>query len=866
MKPSAHSIVSALLAVAGLGHAATTGPDIVAKHSIVLNAPVGEATKLMARGPLLGNGDVGVMQSGPADSLTYFIGKNDFWSTKHQAPIAVGQMRIVTPALQGAAFKTITDMSLAEIRGEYSKSGAALSSRAWVDANRNLFCVELSNKGSEPLAISLQNIKGASASDIPSNVQNTPNPVKIGCEQANGGRWFFNGEMADVEVSDKVLPLADITKKARNPRRKVEAFDGKSGRELSAPVISKTVTISGWIKAASLSPEADYIVSKGEWNQGYSLGLSQGHLRFSIGGFMLQLDEQVPLNQWVHVAGVFDGKQMAVLLDGKVRKSIGSGNLSESDFLYHPDAPNPASRKVGVATRVIGAKSGNEFTLAPGKSAVVVTAIQSDLDAAGGDPLASARNLVSRLTPERLAECSAAHRKWWREFWSRSFIEIPDKTIEQCWYSSWYIMASCSRAGKVAPGLWGNWLTVDNPAWHGDFHLNYNFQAPFYGLYSSNHADTTLPFYEAMNQMIPRGREIAKKRGWQGIHLPVSMGPWGMCPEGESSDWGQRSNSIYSALNYITHWNCMKDEAWLKTEGYPYLREVAVFWENYLKFKDGRYVDENDAIHEGHSPADVNPIFALGALKTFFTHMPAISDAAGMDADKRAKWRDIHDKLSPFPTQERGGKTVFRYTEKGTAWWGDNTVGIQHIFPAGAIGLDSDPKLLEISRNMIDAMGRWRDSNGMSSWYTACARIGYDPRKILAEMRRMYDGHTLPNKLLNFGGGGIENVSPALAVTEMLMQSHEGVIRLYPCWPKDQDARFGTLRAVGAFLVSAELKAGIISGFTITSEKGKDCVVLNPWSDKKVRITRNGVAAETVYGERFTLKTKEDETLALNPE
>src|SRR6478752_7641054 len=112
MKSSIHPTVLALLAVAGIGHAAVTGPEIVAKHSIVLNSPVGEATKLMARGPLLGNGDVGVMQAGPADALVYYIGKNDFWSIKYQAPVAVGQVKIVTPALQGAAFKTVTDMGL----------------------------------------------------------------------------------------------------------------------------------------------------------------------------------------------------------------------------------------------------------------------------------------------------------------------------------------------------------------------------------------------------------------------------------------------------------------------------------------------------------------------------------------------------------------------------------------------------------------------------------------------------------------------------------------------------------------------------------------------------------------------------------
>lgn len=863
-------VLFVLLAAAGMSHAATTGPDLVAKHSIILNAPVGEPTKFMARGPLLGNGDIGVMQSGPADQLVYSIGKNDFWTIRHQAPVAVGQVRILTPALKGAAFKTVSDMALAEIRGEYSTAGAALSSRAWVDANRNLLCVELSNKGGAPLAISLENIMGAGSPGAPAVVPGSPHPVMVGCEQHGGGRWYFSGEIADLSVTDRALSVEEIARLALRARRDIQAFDGKAGRPLAVPAIAKAVTISGWIKPARLSADADYIVSMGEWNQGFSLGLSNGHLRFAVGGFMLQCDEQVPLNQWVHVAGGFDGGRMAVVVDGKVRKSAGEKPDAGAEFLYDPDAPNPDGRKVGVVTRVIGATGDRSFTLAPGTVATVATAIQSDLDAAGKDPLDSARGLVAGLTPEILAAHTAAHRRWWRDFWGRSFIEIPDQTIEQCWYSSWYLMASCSRAGKVAPGLWGNWLTVNDPAWHGDFHLNYNFEAPFYGLYSANHADATLPYYDAMNESIPRGRRIAAAKGWKGIHLPVSIGPWGMCPEGDHADWGQRSNAAYAALPFIWHWQYTRDKAWLRDTGYTFLRETALFWEDYLKLEEGpdgkpRYVIYNDSIHEGSGP-DFNPILSLGLVRTLFSNMIPMSEALGVDADKRPKWRDITERMSAYPTQQRDGRTVFRYTEKGMAWNGGNTLGIQHIFPGCAIGLDSDRRLLEISRNTIDAMARWRDYNGSSSWYTACARVGYDPNRILTELRGMYDRHTLPNKLLNFGGGGIENVSPALAVTEMLMQSHEGVIRLFPCWPKDQDARFGTLRAVGAFLVSAELKAGTISGVTIASESGRDCVIVNPWPGKTIRVVRNGINAELVAGDRFTVKTAVSERLELRPE
>ncbi len=195
----------------------------------------------------------------------------------------------------------------------------AMTSRAWVDANQNLLCVELSNTGGKPLALSVQNFMGANSSAVPASVPVSASPVKIGCEQYGSGRWFFTGEMADVTVLDRALSLEEIAALAKAERKETQPFDGKAGKPFTAPEISKALTVSGWIKTTTLSTEADYIVSKGEWSQAYSLGLSTGHLRFTIGGFMLQCDDPLPLNQWFHVAGVYDGKQVVGIVDGKVK-------------------------------------------------------------------------------------------------------------------------------------------------------------------------------------------------------------------------------------------------------------------------------------------------------------------------------------------------------------------------------------------------------------------------------------------------------------------------------------------------------------------------------------------------------------------
>jgi hypothetical protein len=356
---------------------------------------------------------------------------------------------------------------------------------------------------------------------------------------------------------------------------------------------------------------------------------------------------------------------------------------------------------------------------------------------------------------------------------------------------------------------------------------------------------------------------MAKTHGWKGVHYPTHIGPWELMTEGWK-DLGQRSDAAYAALNYITHFDYTRDIRWLETVGYPFLAEVATFWENYLRFENGRYVDYNDSIHEGSGP-DMNGVLSLGLIHTLFNAMLRFSAALNVDEDRREKWRHILAHLSAYPLQQRNGKTVFRYTEKGMAWNGGNDLGVQHIFPAGAIGLDSVPKLLRISRNMVEEMGRWVDRNAFSSFYTAAVRVGYDPTTILRHLKDQCETHAYPNLILFYGGGGIETCGGFLAVNEMLLQSYDGVLRLFPVWPIDHDARFGNLRAFGAFLVSAELKSGMVTNLELFSEKGEDCTMQNPWTGRAVRILHDGNKEEIHQGNRFTFKTRKGERVKLIP-
>jgi alpha-L-fucosidase 2 len=230
-----------------------------------------------------------------------------------------------------------------------------------------------------------------------------------------------------------------------------------------------------------------------------------------------------------------------------------------------------------------------------------------------------------------------------------------------------------------------------------------------------------------------------------------------------------------------------------------------------------------------------------------------------VDSDRRAKWQHIIDHISAFPTEDRNGKTIFRASETGGAARGGG--GMRAVWPTGEIGLGSDPKLLQIARNSADQ----GPNNNHPLTAPSLARIGYDPAKLLEMMRTGAEKNAYPNGYIFFYGGGVETASTVPgAINEMLLQSHEGVLRLFPVWPKDRDARFDQLRAYGAFLVSSDFTHGQVGALTIESEKGRQCTLQNPWPGKSLVLARNGRVAETLTGERVTFQTSPGEHISIS--
>ena len=894
------------------------------------STPTRIPSKSAVDAPLLGNGDMKIALGGDPSSQRYHLSKNDLWRLQNgdgkSSPVAFGELRLEIPALKGAPYELRQPLDAPRTESVHRKGELLVRQSSLVAADRNLLWVRLDAEGGPVDVKSSLHVMGGRGAvtetevrdgvlfgalsfedevvDIPSGVAvamkvlggaltdgggdddrpvTVRHHVEIGREQYGSGRWGFNGRIDDFQVHGASLDAKDVQAVMKGTHQDkpvyrwdfdqmpdgahgVKPVDGKHGKALHFPGASTSrvevgmvdmpkedVCVTGWIFIEEASPEANYLFSCGEWDEGLSLGLSAGKLRFSIDGEFID-SKPLPLRKWVHVAGSWDGARLAVFVDGQL-----------------------VAKKTDASTSV-----GGSFRLMPGQPVDLLVVMDSRFDSP--DYKARVVETVRDLEMGDLDKIEKAHGGWWQEYWKKSWVDIGDPVLEKAYYLGLYGMGACSRDPRFPPGIFG-WDTTNAPHWHGDYHLNYNHVAPFYALYGANRLEQADPQDAPLLAFRERGRWYAENvTRTRGVLYPVGIGPLGIETTHGSQAHGsgpnvelggmffqQRSNSAYSLVNIAQRWRCTYDPEYAR-QVYPLVKDVAEFWEDYLKFEDGRHVIVGDAIHEG-SGQNMNPILSLGLVRNSLDLALDMSEELGVDAESRKKWNHILATLSGWTTQDKNGKAVFRYTEKGTSWWRDNTLGIQHIYPGNCIGLDSDPKWLGVARNTIDVMGRWIDYNGSNSFFPAAVRVGYDAEEILVQLRK-YAGNTYPNGFQNGNPHGIEHYSTVPnTINEMLCMSHvpvgdakrkESDIRVFPVWPKDRDASFQRIRTWGAFLVSSELKNREVQFVEITSEKGRPCNVVNPWPGRPVSLI-HGERKEILKGERLSVAIAAGDTVVLKP-
>ncbi|MEK4330213.1 hypothetical protein MKX70_30645 [Paenibacillus sp. FSL R7-0312] len=518
---------------------------------------------------------------------------------------------------------------------------------------------------------------------------------------------------------------------------------------------------------------------------------------------------------------------------------------------------------------------------------------------AGAEPVTGVGVAAVMGSPTRTQYNTAllGTREAWRNYWGHSFIALEDEFLERIWYRNLYFLNCSVKAGITCPGLFANWSYGSiGSEWHGDYHMNYNTQQPFWVTFSSNHLEKHLPYVDMVDHVLPVSRKWARDYyGLPGAYFPHSAYPveMSMMPY-PVPHWGwEICETPWTVQSLWWHYLYSMDKEFLRNRAFTPIREAVLFMTAYMKRpevnnrlrEDGCYHIFPTVVPELY---EITPGFArnsdclidLTLTKFIFRAFISACTVLGEDEAEAALLTEVQDILNHFPVypaaQSAEGRVLVSVASEDPETVYNVPVPLTTVFPGEEHGLHSPPVEYQIAvntyRNHLNEGG-----NELVFQSLAGARLGILD---LERFKRQISYCLLPNgtctdKVLMSGGRysdtddfsymsrmGIwfENFALPAVINECLLQSYNGVLRFFPNWPEQQSAEFRSLRAVGGFLVSASIRAGEVQQIEVFSEAGAPLSFYIPW-EQGAECTRSSGEVQTHTGPTGMMQTTAGETI-----
>jgi hypothetical protein len=476
-------------------------------------------------------------------------------------------------------------------------------------------------------------------------------------------------------------------------------------------------------------------------------------------------------------------------------------------------------------------------------------------------------------------------RDWWAAFWERSYIflrpENPNST-DPVWqvgrnYQLFRYLMGCNAAGsyptKFNGGLWTvdphlileryTMATPDFRQWGGGSFTAQNQRLLYWPLLKSGDFDLFPAQFDFYRNAL-HNAEVRTQVYWghggasfteqiENFGLPIGdiyqhrWGDGGLGPR-QGGEPGWLDNAWCEDLYDTVLEFCLMILDTQRFQGadisayLPLIQSCLTFFDQHYQFerqrRQGSPLDENGFLEIYPSTAcetykrALNPVSTVAGLTTLLTRLLQLPDTY-LDAQQRDALRAFSQRIPPLSFQEIAGQ---RTLAPAKSWERRSNIEFPQLyplFPYGVYGLGKP--------DLQVAIDTWRYGAEIPEqrlnlcWHQDpifCARLGLTAEAAALTVERMADA---PTRFPAFWGIGHDWTpdldhpgAGAVALQEMLLQTDDRAIRLFPAWPAAWDVSF-RLHAPYQTILEGELRGGTLLYLRITpAERQQDIVMMTP--------------------------------------
>jgi hypothetical protein len=465
-------------------------------------------------------------------------------------------------------------------------------------------------------------------------------------------------------------------------------------------------------------------------------------------------------------------------------------------------------------------------------------------------------------------------RKWWNEFWKKSYIVInPDSATVAS--SSWQIgrnyqlfryQLGCNAYGKMPTKFNGGMFTYDpslvhfkspftpdHRDWGGGTHTAQNQRLVYWPMLRNGDFEMLLPqldFY--LNSLVNAELRVKEYWGHEGACFTEQI-EWFGLPMAGSYGWN-RPEQLHDGIQYNLwveyEWDTVLEFCKMAIDLYlycgydisrymPLIEKSLIFFDKHYQYlaaqRGARTLDGKGKLVlypstgcETYKMAynSANTIAALKCVTRLVTELPD----KFVDDKKREYYKKLLNRIPDLPFAEMNGHKVI---SPAVIWERINNIEIPQlypVFPWGLYGIGLPDLEVAVNTWKYGLHNPSKQKNHVSWHQDAifCARMGLTDEAKRITLKKMCDS---PRRFPTFWGPGHDWVpdhnwggSGMIGVQEMLVQTVGDKIYLLPAWPSDWDVTFKQ-HLPGGTVIECIYKLGKIEKLELFPKERMDDVV-----------------------------------------